>query len=306
MSSKIVNTYYDRYSRGLREERIHASRFLYWMYNTPLGHLATEAFLKRRGFSRLYGWFHRLRRSRKKIEAFARRMGIDLSQPPSGGERYKTFHDFFIREVDLSNRFVIPDPHVCISPVDGKVLVYSSINKNTLYRIKRSSFTLEGFLKDETLVKRFADGAMAVCRLGLDDYHHFHFPDSGRPAEAVPVQLFLHAGGPYSLRNLIPFYTENYRMRTFFESDHFSGMLIVEVGALTVGSIVQTYRPGDRVSRGERKGHFELGSTVVLLFQKGTIEFDPDLLANTGLEIETYVRFGDSLGRVPEKQKHLT
>jgi phosphatidylserine decarboxylase len=303
MSSRIVNSYYDRYRREFREERVYASDFLYWMYNTTWGCLATDLFIKHRAFSRLYGWLHRLPWSRKKIEPFVRQLGIDPKELPYGPRGYDTFHDFFIREVDLANRPIILDSQVCICPVDGKVLAYPSINRDEHYRIKRSAFNLAGFLRDEALADLFSGGSMAVCRLSLGDNHRFHFPDPGRPGEAVAIPGFYHAGGPYSRRSLIPFFAENYRMRTVFASDHFALMHIVEIGALTVGSIMQTYRPGEWISKGEQKGYFALGSTVVLLFQKGAIEFDTDLLANTEQEIETYVHLGDSLGKVPVSRK---
>jgi phosphatidylserine decarboxylase len=299
VSHPFVNKYYDRYRKEFLNEEIYASRFLYWMYNTRLGTLATDIILKRRAFSRLYGWLHRFGWSRKKIGGFVKTMGIDATEIQSGLGGYASFRDFFTREPDRSNRPINQDPQVCISPVDGKVLAYASIKRVEPYRIKRSSFTLGEFVRDEALAEVFLNGAMVVCRLSLGDYHQFYFPDSGRPAEAVDIQGFCHAGGPYSLRNLIPNFTENHRMKTLFESDHFSRMLIVEIGALTVGSIIQTYRPGKWASKGTPKGYFDLGSTVVLLFQKDTIEIDHDLLANTAQEIETNVRFGDSLGRVP-------
>jgi phosphatidylserine decarboxylase len=303
VSHRIINKYYDRYRKEFRDEEIYASRFLYWIYNTKLGSLATELLIKRRVFSRLYGRLHRLKWSRKKIEPFVSKAGVNTTELASSLDRYASFHDFFIRAVDLSKRVIITDPQVCLSPVDGKVLAYASVHRDEQIRIKRSSFNLRDFLQDEALAQVFSEGAMAVCRLSLGDYHHFHFPDSGRPAEAVGIQGFCHAGGPYSLWSLTPFFTENYRMWTSFESDHFDRMLIVEVGALTVGSIIQTYRPGDWIAKGEHKGYFDLGSTVVLLFQKGTIEFDADLLSNTEQEIETYVHYGDSLGRVPGSTK---
>jgi phosphatidylserine decarboxylase len=299
MNSRISNTYYDRYRRELREEETHASRLLSWMYNTVLGNLATELFLKRRAVSRLYGRIHRLRWSRKKIVPFVRKMGIDPSELSSGIDGYATFHDFFIRETDYSQRPVNPDPGVCVCPVDGKVLAYASVSRDAHFRIKRSSFNLSEFVRNEAVTESFSGGAMAVCRLNLADNHHFHFPDSGFPSEPVAIEGFCHAGGPYSLQRLTPFFSENRRVLTSFESDHFSSMLIVEIGALTVGSIIQAYSPGTRVAKGDHKGYFDLGSTVVLLFRKGTIKFDPDLLANTERDIETYVRYGDSLGRVP-------
>lgn len=299
MNSRIRNHYYDRYRQEILEEETHASRVLYWMYNTVLGNLATELFIKRRAFSRLYGRLHRSGWSRKKIAPFVRKMGIQPSECASGLDGYATFHDFFIRETDYAKRPINPDPQVCVSPVDGKVLVYASVGRDAHFRIKRSSFNLSAFVGNEAVADRFSGGAMAVCRLSLADYHHFHFPDSGRPAAPVSIEGFCHAGGPYSLRRLTPFFSENRRVLTSFESDHFSSMLIVEIGALTVGSIVQTYPPGQWVAKGDRKGYFDLGSTVVLLFQKGAIQFDSDLLANTERDLETYVRYGDSLGRVP-------
>lgn len=291
--------YYDRYSKMLRDERIYASGFLYWMYNSRLGQIATELVMKQKAFSRLYGWFHRQRWSRWKIKPFVESMNVDTEELLYLPEEYPTFNDFFIREIDPSKRTIRAEPHICIAPVDGKVLVYHSIDKEKTFRIKRSPFNLRTFVRDEVLAERFSDGSMAVSRLSLRDYHHFHFPDSGIPSKAVPIEGAYHAGGPYALRRLIPFFTENYRVCMLFESDHFGTVLIVEVGALTVGSIQQRYQPGLHVAKGDHKGFFELGSTVVLLFERGTIEFDEDLRRNTEREFETYVRFGDSIGRVP-------
>lgn len=139
---------------------------------------------------------------------------------------------------------------------------------------------------------------MVVSRLGLADYHHFHFPDSGVPAAARTIDGRLHAGGPYARHRLVPFFTENHRMVTPFASDHFGTLLLVEVGALTVGSIRQRFEPGTKVGRGDPKGFFELGgSTLVLLFQEGTIVLDPDLLRMTAGGIETHLRLGEALGR---------
>jgi len=139
---------------------------------------------------------------------------------------------------------------------------------------------------------------MLVSRLSLRDYHHFHFPDSGVPGPPRSIPGKYCAGGPYALRSLVPFYTENHRMVTSFDTDHFGQMAIIEIGAFTVGSIRQQFQPGAYASKGERKGYFELGgSTVVLLFPKGAIEFDDDLVRNSSEETETYVKFGDSVGR---------
>jgi len=152
-------------------------------------------------------------------------------------------------------------------------------------------------------VNKFGGGSMVVSRLCLTDYHHFHFPDSGVPGEALSVRGKYYASGPYGLRALVPFYTENYRMLTLLDSDHFGQIAIVEIGAFTVGSIQQRYQSGRHIAKGARKGFFELGgSTVVLLFEKGRIELDKDLCTNTRSEVETYVLLGDSIGRTLKRR----
>jgi phosphatidylserine decarboxylase len=105
---------------------------------------------------------------------------------------------------------------------------------------------------------------------------------------------------PHSRRWSIPFFAENYRVITQFNSDHFGPIAMAEIGAFTVGSIPQCYQPGARMARGDHKSHFELGgSTVVMLFEKGRIEFDADLLANSEKGVETFVRMGEHIGRTP-------
>jgi phosphatidylserine decarboxylase len=216
----------------------------------------------------------------------------------------RSFNEFFTRKINLATRPLYPDPRSCLAPVDGKVLVYPVINRAAAFRIKRATFDLQTFLGDDELADDFAGGAMIVSRLCIIDYHHFHFPDSGTPRRPIQIPGCYYASGPYSRTHLMPYYSENHRVLTLFDSDHFGRVAIVDVGALAVGSIRECFEPGARVSRGSYKGYFELGgSTVVLLFEKGRILLDSDLTANSPKEIETYVRVGESLGRMPEESR---
>jgi phosphatidylserine decarboxylase len=225
-------------------------------------------------------------------------MHIDTAEMREPLEAYRTFHAFFIREIDLARRPICGEGQVCVAPADGKVLAYSRIGAASTFRVKCSDFNLRSFLSDPRLAADYDGGALVISRLSLQDYHHFHFPDSGVPGDAVAIPGMLHAGGPYAIRELVPYYSENHRVVTPFDSDHFGRMLIVEIGAMTVGSIRQTHQAGVRVFKGERKGFFGLsGSTVVLLFKPGFITFDEDILSNTGTGMETYIRMGDSIGR---------
>nr|WP_321464623.1 phosphatidylserine decarboxylase [uncultured Desulfobulbus sp.] len=290
--------YYDRYRQRVEQEQVYADSLLAWAYNTRCGRWILALVLKQPCFSRLYGWYCRQPMSRRMIRPFVKKMHVDTTEITRPLASYGSFHAFFTREIDLGKRPVHPEGRVCIAPTDGKVLAYSHVRAGTTFRVKRSAFNLESFLADSGLARDYNGGSMMIGRLCFREYHHFHFPDSGVPGAAVSIPGFLHAGGPYAEHGLVPFYAENHRVRTPFEADHFGPMLLVEIGAMAVGSIHQLYRPGTRVGKGERKGFFAPGgSTVVLLFKKGVIDFDEDLLANTERGLETSIRMGDSIGR---------
>jgi phosphatidylserine decarboxylase len=225
-------------------------------------------------------------------------MGIDMSECPRPVESFSSFAEFFTRPIDLARRPLAADARACLCPVDGKVLVHEDVNPEAPVQVKRATLTLSSLLGDARLARAYEGGALAVCRLGLADYHHVHFPDAGTPGPARLVPGRYHAGGPYARSWLVPVFAENVRARTAFDSDRFGSMQIVEVGAFTVGSIRQSFRPGARVERGTHKGWFEIGgSTVVLLFPRGAVALDPDLVESSARGLETAVRMGEPLGR---------
>jgi phosphatidylserine decarboxylase len=91
-------------------------------------------------------------------------------------------------------------------------------------------------------------------------------------------------------------FCRNKRALTLIDTDHFGRIAYVEVGAITIGSIIQTFQPG-RVERGAEKGMFRYGgSTLVLLFEKGRLQFDADLLADSADGLEVKVQAGEAIG----------
>lgn len=292
-------TYFHRHKGCLASDVVYARGFLDWCYNSRSGAWITRNLLRQRPVSQLYGWAHRLPLSRRRIPAVVRSWDVDTQDLLRPLDQYTSFSDFFTREIDLQRRPMDPDPHACVAPADSRVLAWPVVAPDTTFRIKSAPFNLSSFLGDDELTATFAGGAMCVHRLYLPDYHRFHFPAAGTPQEAVCIPGYYDAVSPYSLRRLVPFYHENHRVRTLVHTDHFGPVLMVEIGAFTVGSIRQFFQPGAPVTRGTCKGLFELGgSTVVLLFTPGTIRFDDDLVAHTQDDnLETYVQLGDRLGQ---------
>ncbi len=89
----------------------------------------------------------------------------------------------------------------------------------------------------------------------------------------------------------------NKRTVAFLSTERFGEIALVEIGALLVGTIVQTYRPGP-VARGAEKGYFRFGgSTVVVLVEPGHLVPDPDLVEWSARGIKTLVKMGAGIGR---------
>jgi phosphatidylserine decarboxylase len=148
--------------------------------------------------------------------------------------------------------------------------------------------------------EKFAGGAMLISRLCPVDYHRFHFPVSGVPAESRLIQGWLYSVSPVALRRRLRYLIENKRQVTLIEPTNFGTVAMVEVGATNVGSIQQSFVPGRPVQKGDEKGLFAFGgSCVITIFQKGRIRFDADIVAQSEQHLETYARMGDRLGEAP-------
>lgn len=289
--------YVDRRSGQLRTDSIYAAGFLDWSYNAPSGIRLTRLLLSRRWASALYGWYYKRAWTRKKVEPFAAALNVNTDELLQPLASFRSFNDFICRPIDLSKRPIDPDPRTCVSPADGRLLVYPVVDASATFRIKSSIFDLQGLLADEALAKRYSGGSAVIARLYLADYHHFHFPVSGTPGKPRALRGLYYAVSPYSRQWLVPFYAENFRVITLFESSSFGQIAIVEVGAFTVGSIRQDFVPGVAVSKGDHKGFFELGaSIVVLLFEPGRIHLDDDLCRNSQAGLETFVSMGERIG----------
>ncbi|MEM9483923.1 MAG: phosphatidylserine decarboxylase, partial [Cyanobacteria bacterium P01_F01_bin.116] len=151
---------------------------------------------------------------------------------------------------------------------------------------------LETLLASAKLAQAYYGGSALIVRLTPYDYHRFHFPDAGiaHASRNIPGQY--HSVNPIALAKIPTVFSLNKRAVTTFVSQNFGSIAYVEVGALTVGSIVQTYVPG-RVDKGQEKGHFQYGgSTLVLLFEPEKITFDDDLMQDSAADIEVQVKAG--------------
>lgn len=266
-------------------------KLLYWMYNSIIGRKVLKLLIKP-GISRAAGWLLEQRCSKLFIAPFIRKNQIDMSFYEE--KEYLSYNDFFTRQIRKEFRPVAEGEETFISPCDGKLSIYP-IEDNRHFCIKNTDYTLESLLRSRGLAEKYQGGYICVFRLTVDDYHRFCYVDDGRKSANHHIPGVFHTVNP-AANDVCPIYKENTREYSLLKSRHFKTILMMEVGALLVGRIVN-YQEEAMVTRGAEKGKFEFGgSTVILLVQKDAVEFDKDILENTQKGYETIVKIGERIG----------
>ncbi|MDB5099232.1 MAG: hypothetical protein JWM80_3653 [Cyanobacteria bacterium RYN_339] len=281
-----------RDSGEIVEEAIFSERTLRWFYEHPVGSLVFRGLLNNRPFCDWYGRQMDRPRTAARIPDFIAQFGIDMAEAEPA--TYKSFNAFFTRRLLPTARPFDQDPRALCAAGDGKALVYPVLDEDVRLPIKGTACSPEALLAGEAAA--FAGGAALILRLAPYDYHRFHFPDGGMAAAARRVPGGYHSVNPIALAKVPDLFCRNKRDVTIVETDHFGKVAIIEVAAITIGTIVQTYQPG-RVERGQEKGYFQYGgSTVVLLFEPGRVRFDDDLVADSVAGLEVAVKCGSRIG----------
>lgn len=285
--------YYDRGSSVLKTEKVAAEKWLVWLYNNPVGQATLWILVKRKLVSSIYGNMMDSPLSTKKIQPFVEEFDIDMSSAQK--QKFNSFNDFFTRKLKNNARPIDTNSTITVSPADGKILAYEDISNND-FIIKGYRFDILSFLNNDDLAKKYNDGSLVIIRLAPFDYHRFHFPISGKASPTTRIDGDYYSVNPLALRKIIEIFCLNKREFTIISNPLFGDVVMAEVGATMVGSILQTYT-GNFVKKGEEKGYFKFGgSSVVLLFEKDKIRIDNDLLINTLNGYETSIKEGERIG----------
>ncbi|KAK9236646.1 phosphatidylserine decarboxylase-domain-containing protein [Lipomyces kononenkoae] len=249
-------------------------------------------------------------RSAKYIKPFIEFYQLDLSEILEPLEEFKTFNQFFYRKLRPGSRpcAAPSQPKIATSPADCRTVVFESIDKATEIWVKGREFSLErlfGAAYPEE-VENFVGGAMGIFRLAPQDYHRFHIPVDGVLGRPKLIEGAYYTVNPMAIRSALDVYGENVRVLVPIDSDEFGRVMVVCVGAMMVGSTVITAKEGQRVSRTDELGYFQFGgSTLLLFFQPGKLEFDSDLVSNSKDSVETLIRVGMSIGHTPDEEEQL-
>ena len=245
------------------------------------------------------------------VRRFIARYGVDMGEAAHPAiEHYPTFNEFFTRPLREGARPLADAPWVC--PVDGAISQFGPITGDRIFQAKGHDYTTRALVGgDAALAARFENGAFATLYLSPRDYHRIHMPCRGRVRRMIHVPGSLYSVNPATARGVPGLFARNERVVCVFESEH-GPFVMALVGATIVGSmatvwhgVVNPPRPstvrewlyddaGAFLERGAEMGRFLLGSTVVMLFPRDTLRFNPDWAP------ERAIRMGEAMGFVLE------
>ncbi|MFZ9638896.1 MAG: archaetidylserine decarboxylase [Hylemonella sp.] len=227
------------------------------------------------------------------IRRFIRRYQVNMAEAAEpDAASYASFNEFFTRALKNEARPLAPARFIC--PVDGAISQFGAIAQDQIFQAKGHSYSTSALLAgQDSLAQAFQDGHFATLYLAPKDYHRVHMPCAGSLKRMIHVPGELFSVNPVTARGVPGLFARNERVVCLFDTDH-GPMALVLVGATIVGSMATvwhgvvnpprtgtvrewTYAPGEvRLRQGEEMGRFLLGSTVVLLWPKTTLAFDPE------------------------------
>ncbi|MFN8710186.1 MAG: archaetidylserine decarboxylase [Planctomyces sp.] len=198
-------------------------------------------------------------------------------------EHYPSINALFTRGIRPEQRPIPTRIDQFLSPVDGTVQDHGLIHDDTVMTVKGVRYTLES-LCPETNVHPYRDGRFAILFLSPRDCHRVFTPAEGVLEKLVHVpghRLLVH---PPFQRPEFPVFALNERL--VMELDTTLGRcLMIMVAGWGVGHITHPFRlahrfsprrvsvtkldPARNVARNEWIATFELGSTVILIVEKG-------------------------------------
>jgi phosphatidylserine decarboxylase len=265
--------------------------------------------LPQHALSRLILWATRVRKPWFKnwlVRGFLKLYAVDMDEAAqSDPYSFASFNDFFTRALKNGSRPIAPDPRAIACPVDGMISEAGAIEGDRLLQAKNRSYTLAELLAAQPWASRFQGGSFATIYLAPFNYHRVHIPLRGQLRETVYVPGRLFSVNSVTASYVPRLFARNERVLTLFDTE-FGPFALVMVGALNVGSMATVWA-GDitpaarravtrlplkplQFEKGEEIGRFNMGSTVILLFEANRARW------HSGVRAGASVRLGQSLG----------
>lgn len=243
----------------------------------------------------------------KVIAWFIKRYNVNMSEAANSDiTSYVTFNDFFTRPLRVGSRPLAESPFIC--PVDGAISQLGDIKTDQIFQAKGHQYSTTALVGgDKALADQFENGSFACIYLSPKDYHRIHMPCAGTLKNMIYVPGDLFSVNPTTAQGVPGLFARNERVVCEFESAH-GPFVMVLVGATIVGSMATVWHglvnpPRTKnirswnydnqnisLKQGDEMGKFLLGSTIVMLFPKESLQF------NSKWAAEKAVKLGEVMG----------
>ena len=236
------------------------------------------------------------------IRRFVARYGVNMQEAANPDPAsYASFNDFFTRPLKPGARPLASADWIC--PVDGAISAFGPIEHDQVFQAKGHGYSTRALVGgDAAMAAAYENGHFATLYLSPKDYHRIHMPCAGSLKRMVWVPGSLYSVNPATARALPGLFARNERVVCEFDTAH-GPFVLVLVGATIVGSMATswhgvvnpprrpevctwTYRQGEHVlAQGQEMGRFLLGSTVVMLWPKQALHFNPEWAPARGIRL---------------------
>src|SRR4051812_29588850 len=234
--------------------------------------------------------------SARNIEPFIRKHRIDMTEFEPGP--FKSYAEFFDRKFLPGKRQFPDQPGEMGAFAEARYFAWEKLEPGMEFPIKGHSLTPETLLGNAARGKDFEGGPVILARLSPMDYHHLHYVDDGRTIDTWRLGSRLWTVNPNALQHQPDILFRNERSVQLLETHHFGRLAMVEVGALSVGRIVQVHDLEKPFKRGAEKSMFKFGGSAVVLFgEPEKWRPETDVLEHTANGQETLIRLGQPIAR---------
>ncbi len=239
--------------------------------------------------------------------SYVKLMGLDMGEC-ADPKSFKSLNALFTRSLQIK-RALDMDERVFISPCDALISEQGRIEDFKAFAIKGMMYNVDellgSFFSDKDKQK-LESGSFLNLYLSPSDYHRYHAPCDMKVLHAVQISGKLYPVNFKYLNKVPKLFCENERVILECFSETFGLFYLVFVGALNVGKMafnfdkrIQTNaKIGEDKSykyenltlkKGDELGRFEMGSTIVVLFENEKVGFEKSL---------EKVRFGEKIVKV--------
>ncbi|MEI7796864.1 MAG: archaetidylserine decarboxylase [Methylococcaceae bacterium] len=238
------------------------------------------------------------------------RYGVNMDEAVTPDlNSFKSFNEFFTRELKPELRPLTTERGAIASPADGAVSQAGKITHDDIFQAKGKSFTVTDLLGGDTeRAEKFNDGEFTTIYLSPKDYHRLHMPLTGTLREMVHIPGRLFSVNTATTEAVPRLFARNERVVAIFDTE-IGQMALVLVGAIFVSSIetvwhgvvtpptiktVRTWKyetDAPILKIGEEMGRFNMGSTIIVLFEKDKMNWNADFTAGK------VVKLGEKIGK---------